>query len=127
MGRRAKTFDDLPENWREIVIEIMSDGRSMERALKELGISYTVHKRFTQEDEEYADIFDYGKVLFAAYWSDWLRENPEGKSRIPTFMLTAVAGWREYDTPEKKDPSRKEPAPQEDYEQKYKAKEVAVQ
>lgn len=70
-----RTFDSLPDNWQEIILDNMSGGKLKTEVLKLLGISPGAHKRFYEENEEYAMIFDQGKLLSEAWWDETGRNN----------------------------------------------------
>lgn len=126
MGRRAKTIDDLPENWREIIEEKQGDGRGIGQVLKAFGISHNVHKKLMDSCEEYREEIEFGQVLYEAYWFNYMRENPEGKNATAFYLMKAVCGYYDYAAAPPKGADRKVKT-NVDFGEKYKPKTEAVE
>jgi hypothetical protein len=75
-----KKFTEIREDWKDIVINNMSEGKHRTEVLKMLNISKSTHDRFYEEVPEYAETFDMGKLLCEAWWDETGRTNIGNKS-----------------------------------------------
>lgn len=74
-GTPKKMLTDLPENWKEIILENMSVGASQIEVMAKLGISRTVWDRFLDEEPEFIAIVEQGTGLCEAWWMTEARNN----------------------------------------------------
>jgi hypothetical protein len=102
-----KNFEDLPEDWKDLIIDNMSNGVHKSEVFKILNITPGVHNRFYEEHQEYADVFDQGKMLLEAWWDKTGRENIDKKTfnhGLYIFIMKSVFKRRDnpgYVTPSK--------------------------
>lgn len=95
MGRKRA---ELPENWKETAISLMTEGAHMTKVLKELGISRTTHYGLCDSNDEYRETIEQGKLLSEAWWTEQGRENVKNKNFNNTlfiFMMKAVFKWKD--------------------------------
>lgn len=97
MSRKIE-FKSLPENWSETVIGIMEEGGHLTAVLKAIGISRSIHSKFYEENEEYRETIDKGKLLSEAWWTEQGRANVANKNFNNTlfiFMMKSVFRWKD--------------------------------
>lgn len=97
-GRPKKTLKDLPENWRDIIIDEMSEGASLAEIHALLDISADVRIRMEKEIPEFHDAIKKGKRLSEQWWQKKGRENLENKDFSATLWYMNMKnrfGWRD--------------------------------
>jgi len=101
--KRKFTIEDLPKNWRELVIEGMGSGMSVIEAVRQFGLkgySREIHARMCVDYTEYHETFEEGKMLSEAFWIAQGRENLHNNKFNNTlwiFNMKNRFAWR--DTP----------------------------
>jgi hypothetical protein len=93
-----KKFSDLPADWKDIILNLMIEGSHVTNVLKNLGISRGLHNRYYEENEDYRDTIDKGKLLSEAWWTEQGRSNIANKNfnnTIFIFMMKAVFRWKD--------------------------------
>lgn len=88
----------LPENWKETICRMMSEGSHITAVIKELGIPRSAHYKFYEDMEEYREAIDNGKLLSEAWWTEQGRANVSNKNFNNTlfiFMMKAVFKWKD--------------------------------
>lgn len=69
-GRKLITLDDLPPNWREIIIEKMGEGHSKEYIASIFGVSFRTIYNLIEREPEFAEAFEIGKARALKWWEE---------------------------------------------------------
>jgi hypothetical protein len=87
-------MNNLPEDWKDIVLNTMREGGTERKAIVALGITRKQHNEIS--DEEYKEVFAEGTHLRMAYLEDLYMKAVSGESKVnPTliiFMMKQI-GW----------------------------------
>jgi hypothetical protein len=87
-------MDNLPKDWKDIVLNTMREGGTERKAIVALGITRKQHNEIS--DEEYKEVFAEGTHLRMAYLEDLYMKAVSGESKVnPTliiFMMKQI-GW----------------------------------
>lgn len=75
MARPKKTLEDLPKNWKKLVLEIKKEGGSDVEVRVALDISTDLWNRFKKEITEFSETIKRGQDLCEAWW---LKNGREG-------------------------------------------------
>lgn len=67
-GRPKKTIQNLPQNWKKMVLDNMAEGASIEEIIILLDISHDLYARLMREEEEFSETLKKGKALSKAWW-----------------------------------------------------------
>lgn len=98
VGRPKKTVKDLLPNWKELIINKMSQGASKEELILELGISWDLFWRLRDEEKEFSVTIKKGEELCKAWWMKKARENLSDKnfSAVLWYMnMKNRFGWKD--------------------------------
>lgn len=127
----AKTMKDLPENWKDILIEHGKKGYSAPGIYTKVGLTKRVHDRFMIEEDEYSEYFSFALDLAKSYWIDEIGEKVATdrnlNSAIYAIQVRNRFGWKQQD--EQKAGAAKPDKPEEPEESlvdKHKKKPAAV-
>ena len=83
-------FFELPENWKDTIDEIFTEGGSDVEAFVALGLTKDEHNKLL-EVEEYEYQFDNGMAKSEAFWLSWARANLKNPSKdVNTKMFETV-------------------------------------
>jgi len=113
MGRPGYKLEDLPSNWKDKMLEMMSEGASISELCAEFNIPKSAHRRFVSQDEEYADYYEMGKTLSEAWWSKEGRLNLSNRNfnnRMWAINMFNRFNWKFSETPKGK-PEKEDPKP----------------
>jgi len=94
----TKHISDLPAEWKDIIINIMQEGGHVTAVLKALNISRGLHSKHYEQNDEYHETIDKGKLLAEAWWTEQGRANVANKNFNNTlfiFMMKAVFRWKD--------------------------------
>lgn len=70
------TMDNLKPGWREIILDMMSEGASRAEVIVAISArSYAIFSRLQEEDAEFGRMVAFGEVLSKAWWLKIGREN----------------------------------------------------
>jgi|SRR5690606_1170888 len=86
VGRPRIELNDLPEGWKDIVMELSSEGASIIELSVELGISRDTFYALSEREPEFSDTIKKCKDLSEAWWTKQGRVNLQNKD----FNFT---GW----------------------------------
>jgi len=67
-GRKPKTLRNLPKGWKEMVLEEMSQGASLEEIKASLNLVDDTYYRFMKQYPMFSGIIEEGKRLSKAWW-----------------------------------------------------------
>ena len=106
VGRPKKTLEDLPENWKDIILNLKRDGGSDVECMAELNISRDLWYRFIKDEMEFSDTIKEGLILCEAWWLKTGREemfqtsggNITHKNLNPTLWYMNMKnrfGWKD--------------------------------
>jgi hypothetical protein len=98
VGRPKKTLDDLPSNWKEIMILLGQEGGSRAEVQCALGMNETTWYRFLDEYEEFSQTEKERKTLSEAWWNHRGREmvnGSKGDSTVWIFNMKNRFGWKD--------------------------------
>lgn len=80
-GRPPKTTEDLPANWREIVLGMSVEGKSDVQIRAALcGTSINLWQALKKRDQEFGSILEQGKVLCESWWQNQAHDNLKSRS-----------------------------------------------
>lgn len=82
-GRPKKTVNDLPSNWREMILHIGHEGGLLVHVQTALGISRDTMSRMRNEEPEFAEVMEEYLQLSEKWWVDKAIESFEtNKSKM---------------------------------------------
>jgi hypothetical protein len=91
-------FSDLPEDWKDIVTEMMNEGAAIKEVLREFGMPFTAHDRLMKEQEEYRETIKLGETLSEGWWLKTGRTNLDNKQFNNTLWVMNMNnrfGWKD--------------------------------
>ena len=86
----------LPNNYKDIIIDGMTEGRFIEELFPELGISFVDHDELIKNDKVYQQIVREGEVLCYAWWLNQGRRgmtNKEFQNSTYVSIMKNKFGW----------------------------------
>lgn len=97
-----KTLKNLPKDWQETVMAMGGEGKLPTEIVKSLGISWTLHRRFREQEEEYRDVFERSRLAAEAWWDQMGRENvdkpaKEFNATLYIWIMKSVFKRRDID------------------------------
>lgn len=75
LGRPTKTLEDLPKDWENMVISLMSEGGSKKEVITELKIGSQLFYEFISRYEEFSNAIKRGEELSESFWEKQGRIN----------------------------------------------------
>ena len=105
-------FEDLPDNWEEIIEEKSSEGGFVKEILAEFRIPVSAHNRFMKENPEYRNAIDMGRLVSNAWWLETGRDGiskPKAEVNTGTYAFIMKAIWGYSDRGGKVDDGTDEP------------------
>jgi hypothetical protein len=106
---------DLPEDWKDILIEYGKKGFSAPGIYTKVMLTKKVHERFIQTEPEYEEMFSYALDLAKSYWIDEmgakLATDRNLNSAIYAIQVRNRFGWKQQDDqkPAAAKPEKEEP------------------
>jgi len=97
-GRPKKTLDNLPKNWKDIILKIKKEGGSDVEVRVALNISVDLWERFIKEIKEFSETIKKGDDLCNAWWLKKGRTNLENRkfSAVLWYMnMKNRFGWKD--------------------------------
>lgn len=97
-GRPKRTTKDFPANWKEMIINQMSQGASKEELILVLGLGHDTFYRLKKEDKEFQDAIKKGEELCKAWWMNVGRINMVNKNFSPVLWYMNMKnrfGWKD--------------------------------
>jgi hypothetical protein len=92
------TTDDLPDDWRDMIINLMSDGGSKTEVIYELGIAKDTFNRLCDDDTEFLATVKKGVLACEAWWERKGRKELENKDFSATLWYMNMKnrfGWKD--------------------------------
>ena len=68
VGRPKKTLADLPQNWRDIILDLKREGASNVECKVAIGVSNDLWERLIKEEPEFSDAVKEGELLCETWW-----------------------------------------------------------
>ncbi len=97
-SKNKKTLKDLPEDWEDIVMEMMTEGKLEKQVIAEFGLSREVHARFCKSYPEYQKVFNFGNQLAEDWWIEQGRANLQNRNfnnALYLFVMKSQFNWIE--------------------------------
>lgn len=97
-GRPRTTTDDLPENWRELMIECGRGGGSIVEMRALLGIAQTAWQTLLKDSAEFRFAERHARTLCEVWWERRGREmatGSEGNATVWIFNMKNRFNWRD--------------------------------
>ena len=120
----AIELEDLPENWKEIMFELATEGRSMPTYIKQMGLTIRKHATLKANFPEYSEAVEHSRVLCEAWWHETGKDNLFTKGfnqGIFSMYMKNMFGWRDTPlAPESKDTILKDVAKDAELDEKFK-------
>ena len=113
MARPGFKIEDLPEDWKTIMIDMMSEGASDAEVCAKFNIPKSAHKRFLSQDDEYSIFYEMAKTLSEAWWSKEGRVNLANRNfnnRMWSINMFNRFNWN-FSEPAKPKRDKPEPRP----------------
>lgn len=98
MGRPKKTLNDLPENWKDGVLDLYKEGASDVEAMVFLNISDSTFRRMLKEEPKFSKTIKMGRKMCQSWWEREGRTNLRNKefSAVLWYMnMKNRFGWRD--------------------------------
>lgn len=96
---RGRPRKELPDNWENTLIDLMSEGASITEVRAELGIwGQDTYDRFMEENEDFKRAIKTGELLSKAWWEKHGRSqlsNKEFNSTLWYMNMKNRFGWRD--------------------------------
>lgn len=86
---KRRNLDSLEAGWREVIIDLMSDGASLAEIKANFRVSNDLHSRWMKDEPDYAEAIKEGLDLSRGWWEKQAREAACGinKDANPTMMI----------------------------------------
>lgn len=98
VGRPRTTVDDLPENWKQIMLDCGQEGGSAVEMRCLLGIAQTAWETLLEDSEEFRVTEKNAKDLCEVWWERRGREmttGAEGNATVWIFNMKNRFNWRD--------------------------------
>lgn len=98
IGRPRTTTNDLPENWKEIVLECGQTGQSAVTIRCKLGIAQTAWETLLEDSEDFRLTVKSAKELCEHWWEERGREMAmglDGNATVWIFNMKNRFGWKD--------------------------------
>lgn len=98
VGRPRTTLDDLPFDWRDIVLECGQEGQSAVTIRCKLGIGMSAWETLLEDYEEFRQTVKSAKALCEHWWEERGREmamGGEGNATVWIFNMKNRFGWHD--------------------------------
>lgn len=99
MARPKKGLDVLPEGWREIILDMYTEGASDIEVMARIRISRDLFYRWLEEEPEFSDAIKMGHVLSESWWTRHGRRmatgEAEGNPTVWIFNMKNRFKWRD--------------------------------
>lgn len=89
-GRPRTTLKDLPENWKEIVLEIGKGGEGRSEIQCQLGLTNRTFKTLMDNEQDFRETVENANVLSQSWYEKQVKrliEGGEGNSQMLKFAL----------------------------------------
>lgn len=106
----VREITDLPSGWKEKVVELMRQGKSVQYVLAEFNITKTRHYRFIKESDEYREVFEIATGKLWQFWEDEggrALTNRNYNSPIFNKLTGVILRWNDNDHSEDNDHHKK--------------------
>lgn len=111
--RPKKTLDDLPDNWKNDVIELGKKGGSdIEIRVEILGISNDLFNRFLSEEPEFSETIQRARDYSQSWWTRHSRKelhNKEFNNKLYEMNMMNRFGWNKKTETTVNDSNKKPP------------------
>lgn len=98
VGRPRTTVDDLPHDWKQIVMDCGQEGGSEVEMRALLGVGDSAWYTLKEDSEEFRQTIKYAKELCAVWWERQGRRmttGADGNASVWIFNMKNRFGWRD--------------------------------
>jgi len=97
VGRPRTSIEDLPENWKEIMMAEAQDGGGPTAYMVKLGIAHTAFNTLMDDSEDFQNTFEACMLLCRYWWETQGRRmasGADGNATVWSLNMTNRFNWR---------------------------------
>ena len=98
VGRPRTTVNDLPADWREIVMDCGQNGQSAVTIRCKLGIATSAWETLLEDSQDFRETIKEAKILCEHWWEERGREMAmglDGNATVWIFNMKNRFGWKD--------------------------------